>query len=412
MNKQTFRNKNIVIGVTGGIACYKVLDLIKELRNNGADAHVIMTENSMHFVDIKDFEKASGNEVHTTLFHPKINYVEYIKKNKQIKHISLADIADLFLVCPATANIIGKIANGIADDLLSTSITATIAPVLICPAMNVKMWKNAIVQENVKKLKSLNYHFVEPEYGELACGYKGVGRLANLKGIIERVGLLLKQRNDLKGRKILVTAGATVEEIDPVRVITNKSSGKMGTGIAEQAFLRGADVFLLRGYNSIESNYNIKEEKFTTVHDLFDKIKKNIKKFGIVIHSAAVSDFAINNKQNKKIKSNKELHLELTPTTKIFERLKKLNKRIFLVGFKAEYNVSKNDLTNSAFNLLKSADADLVVANDVGKTNMGFDVDTNEVFVVDKNKNFLHIKLADKRIIADKILDVIVEKIK
>ena len=163
MGNSIFRGKTIVIGVTGGIACYKVLHLIKELRKLGSEVHVIMTEASTHLVGIKDFEKASGNEVQTSLFHPKINYIKYIKKNKPIKHISLSDAADLFLVCPATANIIGKIANGIADDLLTTSITATIAPVLICPAMNVKMWKNPIVQENAKKLKKLNYHIVEPE---------------------------------------------------------------------------------------------------------------------------------------------------------------------------------------------------------------------------------------------------------
>jgi len=405
MKNHIFNNKNIVIGVTGGIACYKTLDLIRELRKLDATVHAIMTEHSTHLVDIKDFEKISGNEAHTELFHPKINYTDYIKKNKEIKHISLADIADLFLVCPATANIIGKIANGIADDLLSTSIMATNAPILICPAMNVKMWKNPIVQNNVEKLKKLGYHFTEPEYGELACGYKGIGRLANFKKILDRIGLLLKQRTDLKGKKILVTAGATVEEIDPVRVITNKSSGRMGISIAEQAFLRGADVLLLRSHNSVEPNYNIKEEKFTTVNDLFYKIKRNIKNFDIAIHSAAVSDFTINNKNNEKIKSGRELHLELTPTTKIFEKLKKLNKSIFLVGFKAGYNVSDKILINRAYELLKSADADLVVANDVGRKNVGFDVDTNEVFVVDKKKKTYHIKLDDKRTVAGKLLD-------
>lgn len=412
MKNQIFKNKTIIIGITGGIACYKVIDLIKDLKKLGSDVHVIMTEASMHLVDIKDFEKASGNKVQTNLFYPKINYIDYIKKNKPIKHISLADIADLFLLCPATANIIGKVANGIADDLLTTSITATIAPVIICPAMNVKMWKNPIVQENVEKLKKLNYHFVEPEYGELACGYKGMGRLANLKKIIERIELLLKKRNDFKNKKILVTAGATIEEIDPVRIITNKSSGKMGTNIAEQAFLRGADAILLRGYNSIEPNYSIKWEKFTTVGDLHNKIKKNIKRADIVVHSAAVSDFTINNKKNSKIKSGKELHLELTPTTKIFEKLKKLNKRIFLVGFKAEYDVAKNILINSAYDILKKAGADLVVANDVGKKERGFDVDTNEVFIIDKNKNVEHIELEDKRIVADRLLDIIIKNIK
>ena len=411
MKNSNFQNKTIVIGITGGIACYKVLDLIKELRKNNAIVHIIMTEHATQFVDIEDFEKASGNQVQTKLFYPKLNYIDYIRKNKPIKHISLADIADLFVICPATANVIGKIANGIADDLLTTSITATIAPVLICPAMNVKMWENPIVQDNVKKLKKLNYHFVEPEYGELACGYKGVGRLANLKIILDRMMLLLKNRYELKGKGILVTAGATFEEIDPIRVITNRSSGKMGTNIAEQAFLKGADVVLLRGQNSVEPNYNLTEEKFTSVNDLHNKIKKYVKKSDIVIHSAAVSDFTINNKTNAKIKSSKKLHLELAPTAKIFEKLKKMNEKIFLVGFKAEYNTSEKALIDSAYDILIKADANLVVANDVGKEGRGFDVDTNEVFIVDKNKNVEHIELADKRVVADRILDAIIKKL-
>ena len=411
MENNILKGKNIVIGITGGITCYKVLKIIKELRKSGADVHIIMTEASTHLVDIRDFEKASGNEVYTTLFHPKVNFIEYIKKNKAIKHISVADIADLFLICPATANIIGKVANGIADDLLTTSITATIAPVLICPAMNVNMWKNQIVQENVSKLKSLNYHFVKPEYGELACGYKGVGRLAKLNKIVERIGLLIKERSTLKGKKILVTAGATFEEIDPVRIITNKSSGKMGTSMAEQAFLRGAHVTLLRGHNSEEPNYNLQEEKFTTVNDLFSKIKKYLKNMDIVIHAAAVSDFELNSKSNEKIKSDNDLHLELAPTTKILERLKSLNKKIFLVGFKAEHKVSQKELAESAYSLLKSADADLIVANDVGRANRGFDVDTNEVFVVDRKRKVQHIRLADKKTVADEILEIISQKI-
>lgn len=411
MENNFLKGKNIVIGITGGIACYKVLDLVKELRKKGANAHVIMTESAMHLINITDFEKASGNEVHTKLFHPEIDYIDYIKKNKPIKHISLADIADLFMICPATANIIGKIANGISDDLLTTSAMATIAPVLICPAMNVKMWKNPITQENVSKLRKLNYHFAEPEYGELACGYKGVGRLAGLDKIIDRIKLLIKQRNDLKGKKIIVTAGATFEEIDPVRVITNRSSGKMGNAIAEQAFLRGAQVFLLRGHNSAEPHYNIDEEKFTTVNDLFQKIKNNIKNFDIIIHAAAVSDFELDNKSEKKIKSNRELHLELTPAAKILENLKKLNKKIFLAGFKAEYNISKGELIKSAHNLLKSSNADLIVANDVGKKDVGFDVDTNEVFIVDKHKKVEHIRLSDKKVVADRLLDIIIKRI-
>ncbi len=403
----TLKNKNIIIGVTGSIACYKVLDLIGELRKSGANVYVIMTKSATKLVDIKDFEKISGNEVQTDLFLPNIDYKDYIKKNKPINHISLADIADLFLICPATANIIGKIANGIADDLLSTSIMATNAPVLICPAMNVKMWKNPIMQENAKKLKNLNYEFVEPEYGELACGYKGIGRLADLDKIAERIKIAVERRSDLKGKKILVTAGATSEEIDPVRVITNKSSGKMGVYIAEEAFLRGAEVTLIRGANSVEPQYHFKDIKIYSVNDLFNEIKNSIKDADVVIHAAAVSDFTIENQSNKKIKSNENLNLELTPTTKIFENIKKMKKDIFLIGFKAEYNVNKTILVNRAYELLKSADADFVVANDVGKKGRGFDVETNEVFIVSKNKAAKHVNLADKRAIGNKILDKI-----
>ncbi len=399
------KNKNIVIGITGSIACYKVLDIIKKLKNKGANVYVIMTESAKKLVDIKDFEKASNNKVQTDLFLPNIDYKEYIKKNEPIKHISLADIADLFLICPATANIIGKMANGICDDLLSTSLMATNASVLICPAMNVKMWKNRIMLENVKKLKNLNYEFADPEYGELACGYKGMGRLADLGKIVERIGMIVARRSDLKGKKILVTAGATSEEIDPVRVITNKSSGKMGAYIAEQAFLRGAEVTLIRGSNSVEPEYHFNDIIISSVNDLFNEIKKNIKGADIIIHAAAVSDFTIENKSNKKIKSIENLNLELTPTTKIFENIKKLNKNILLVGFKAEYNVSEKVLVERAYDLLKSANADFVVANDIGKKDRGFDVETNEVFVVDKKKKVTHIGLADKRVVGNKILD-------
>ena len=405
VESKILRDKNIVIGVTGGIACYKVLDLIKELRKLRANVYVILTKNALNLIDKNEFENVSGNKVQIELFDQDINYKDYIKKNKPIKHISLADSADLVLICPATANIIGKIAYGIADDLLSTSIMATNAPVLICPAMNVKMWKNSILQENVDKLRKLRYEFIDPECGILACGYKGIGRLANLDRIVERIKATIERRSDLKGKKILVTAGATSEEIDPVRIITNKSSGKMGVYIAEEAFLRGADVTLIRGINSVEPNYHFKDIKVNSVKDLFNTIKNNIKDKNVMIHAAAVSDFTINNKSKNKIKSNENLHLELTPTTKIFENIKKIKKNILLIGFKAEYNVVKKILVDRAYDLLKSANANIVVANDVGKKDVGFNTETNAVYIIYKNKKVKHLKLADKRIIGNKILD-------
>jgi phosphopantothenoylcysteine decarboxylase / phosphopantothenate---cysteine ligase len=401
------KGKNIIIGVTGSIACYKVLEVIRKLKILGANVHIIMSQHARKLVDVSDFETACGNEVQHDLFHPDIKYSEYIKQNKKIKHISLADIADLFLICPATANIIGKLANGIADDLLTTSILATNAPVVICPAMNVKMWKHPIVQDNIMKLNKINYEMIDPEYGDLACGYKGVGRLANIDSIISRIESRLKKRSTLLGKKLLITAGATSEEIDPVRIITNKSSGKMGVFIAEEAFLRGADVILIRGSNSIEPRYHFKDIIIENVSELHNEIEHYIKGRDIVIHAAAVSDFKISMKKDKKIKSTNKINLELSPTTKILENIKKMNKHVTLIGFKAEYKEDKENLIDKAFQLLKSADADLIVANDVGKLGSGFNVDTNEVFVIDRKKIITHLKQEHKRVIANKILDII-----
>ena len=401
------KNKNIVIGISSSIACYKILDLAKKLKDLGANIYVIMTKNAAKMISPSEFE-GIAKEVRTHMFDPEFNYKDYLKKDKPINHISLADIADLFLIAPATANTIGKIANGIADDLLTTSVMATLAPVVICPAMNVKMWENPIVQENTKKLRKLGYHIIDPEHGELACGYTGVGRLANLEKIANKIKTTIEKKDSLKGEKILVTAGATIEEIDPVRVITNKSSGKMGVYIAEEAFLRGANVTLIRGQNSVQPKFPINDITIFNSKQLYDKIKKNIKDNDTIIHAAAVSDFEVNNKNNKKIKSGQQLHLELQPTTKILENIKKIKNDIFLIGFKAEYNVSKNELIKRAYDLLKSAKADLIVANDVGKEGRGFDVETNEVFIVDKNRKTVHLGLESKKIIAGKILDKII----
>ena len=406
------QNKNIELGIASSISAYKDLELIKILKQKGANMDVLMSKNATKLVDPKEFEKASGNPVSFEQFVPGMDFRDYLKNDKEMKHISLADKADVILLCPCTANTISKIASGIADTLLCSTVMATQAPVIICPAMNVKMWQNPIMQENVKKLKNLGYEFVDPEKGILACGYEGVGRLATFDKVIEKTELVLGRRNDLKGKKILVTAGATIEEIDPVRVITNKSSGKMGVYLAEEAAKRGAEVTLIRGKDSVEPMFfGIKDITIYSVKDLFDKIKENLNN-SIMVHAAAVSDFTLNNKINEKLKSSQDLHLELTPTTKIFEKIKNINKNIFLVGFKAEYNVSEEELINRSHDLLKSADADLIVANDIGKANAGFDVETNKVIIIDKEKNINKISLADKRIIGNKVLDEIKNKTK
>ncbi|MEA2036425.1 MAG: bifunctional phosphopantothenoylcysteine decarboxylase/phosphopantothenate--cysteine ligase CoaBC [Nanoarchaeota archaeon] len=394
--------KTIVIGISSSISCYKTIDIAKALKKE-FNIEIILTKNTEKLINKKEFEKVIGNKIHTGMFYKNWNYKDYIKR-EQSEHISLADKADVFVICPATANTLGKIAGGIADDLLTTSIMATQAPILMCPAMNCKMWENPIVRENVSKLKKLGYYFIEPEKGKLACGYEGVGRLADIRKITDYIKELSNKKDILKDKKIIVTAGATVEEIDPVRVITNKSSGKMGIYIAEEAAKLGAKVTLIRGKTDIEPMGRIKDVKIETVGQLFNSIKKNIKKNDVIIHTAAVSDFSLKERLDKKLKSGEDLHLELTPTTKILEKIKKFNKKIKLVGFKAEYNVSKKDLVDKAYSLLKKAKADFMVANDVSKGVFG--TEQNEVYIVDKKKKVKHIK-ASKREIAQRFLELI-----
>ena len=395
---------DIVLGVSSSISAYKAIDIVDKLKSKGHDVEVIMTANALKLVKAGEFDC----RVHSDLFVPGLGYQDYLERD--ITHVSLADKADLFMIVPATANVIGKIANGIADDLLTTSVMATNAPVLVCPAMNSKMWGNQVVQENVSRLSRLGYRFVMPAEGMLACGYEGVGRLAGADDIINEAEDILARANDLNGVSFMVTAGATSEEIDAVRVITNKSSGKMGVAIAEEAARRGADVTLVRGINSVSPRASLKDVKVVSAKDMLEAVTRNNHK-DVVVHAAAVSDFTVDRKDTK-IKSGQPLNLELTPTAKILENIKAMNPKVFLVGFKAEYNVSDDELVDRAYYALKQADADLIVANDVGKEQRGFDVDTNEVFVVDRDRNVRHYGLDTKRKIASAIIDEILKRFK
>ena len=394
---------HILLGITSSIAAFKVLELAKELKKKHK-VDVIMTENASKILSPKEFEKITKTNVAIKTFREGYDYNQYLKSKEAIKHISLADKADILVIAPATANIIAKLAFGLADDLLSTTALATNAPILICPAMNCKMWQNPIVQHNIQTLKSSGHYFIEPESGMLACGYEGPGRLANIKKIETVITELLEKK--LKGKLILVTAGATEEEIDPVRVITNKSSGKMGIYIAEQAAKMGAKVTLIRGKTEIEPQGNIKDIKIKSANELFNEIKKNIKKNDIIIHAAAVSDFSIDKKFNKKIESsrNESLLLRLKKTKKIINEIKKLNKKITLVGFKAEYKVNEKELIGKAYSLLNRSNADFIVANDVSKGTFGSEY--NEVYIIDKNKKIGYIK-ASKREIAERIIKLL-----
>jgi len=398
--------KNILIGVTAGIAGYKVLDLIKLLKSEGCGVFVIMTKGATEMISKKDFEKASGNKVYINLFENNFNYKEVLK-NRKVEHIKLADKCDIMVIAPATANIIGKLANGIADDCLTTTALAVTAPIIICPSMNVNMWNNPIVQENLNKLKSVGYQIINPTVGLLACGYEGVGRLENIEIINKEIIKLLKRNNSLKDKKVMITSGGTIEKIDEVRSITNRSSGKMGVAIAEECYLHGADVLFLRAKSSARPRYLMKEKIFETAEELLQLIKVNIDGTDIFFQVAAVSDFKVDKIIKGKISSDNSVNLKLIPQIKIINQIKKLSPKTTLIAFKAEYGLSEKELIEEATNKLKESDADFVIANDISRSDRGFESDDNEVYIISKNKPVKKIPLTSKREVAKDIIDYI-----
>src|SRR3989339_1571452 len=355
--------KNILIGVTGGIAAYKILDLIKLLKSEGHEVFIILTKSATEMISLEDLEKASGNKVLVNLFEKNFDYRKVLK-NRNVEHIELADKCDVMVIAPATANIIGKLAHGIADDFLTTTALAVTSPIIICPSMNVNMWNNPIVQENISKLKSAGYQIVEPAKGMLACGYEGVGRLENVEIINKEINKLLERNNSLKNRKIIVTAGGTTEKIDEVRFITNRSSGKMGAALAEECYLRGADVLLLRAKNSVTPRYLIKEKIFGTGEDLMNLIKENIKKTDFFYQVAAISDYKVEQPYEGKLSSKQSVVLKLKPQIKIIDQIKKISPKTILIAFKAEYGLGEKSLIEKAIEKLKESKADVVIAND------------------------------------------------
>ncbi|MBD3163740.1 bifunctional phosphopantothenoylcysteine decarboxylase/phosphopantothenate--cysteine ligase CoaBC [Candidatus Woesearchaeota archaeon] len=395
-------NPTILICVTSGIAAFKTLNLIALLRKEGYNVIVIMTEHAKKMISPKEFEKASGNKVISELFPKGFDYRKVLKERK-VKHISLADRASVVCVVPATANVIAKLANGIADDILTTTVLASKAALLICPSMNLNMWNNKITQENMKKLRDKGSYFAGPEKGMLACGYKGKGRLADIKIIQHEIIKLAEKSNELKGKRILVTAGGTEEEIDKARVITNKSSGKMGIRIAEECAMRSAKVTLIRARTDAEPNVKLKEIRARNANDMLNAVRKNIRNNDVMIHAAAVSDFFVRGKKKGKMKSMKKINLELSPGIKIFEKVRDMNSSIFLVGFKAEYG--SRHLKKEAISAMKKANADMMIANDISRDVFGSD--ENEVIIIDKKENLSTIKRTDKKIIAEQIADEI-----
>ncbi|MGM9543471.1 MAG: bifunctional phosphopantothenoylcysteine decarboxylase/phosphopantothenate--cysteine ligase CoaBC [Romboutsia timonensis] len=393
------KDKTVVIGVSGGIAVYKTLDVISRLRKLGVNVNVIMTKSATEFVTPLSFQSLSQNYVVCDMFED--------PKTWDVEHISLAKRADVFLIAPATANVIGKIANGIADDMLTTTVMATKAKVLIAPAMNTNMYENPILQRNINTLKELGYNFVEPESGRLACGDTGKGKLASPETIVDEVVKLLSKEQDLKGKSIIVTAGPTVESIDPMRYITNRSTGKMGYSIAKEAIERGADVTLITGPTNLTPPQNLKKlVKIESAKDMYEAVLENLDENDVVIKSAAVADYKPKNYSNKKIKkSDDDLVIELDRNKDIAQEIGKIKNNKILVGFAAE----TNDLIENASLKIKKKNLDFIVANDLTKEGAGFGVDTNIVKIIDKEGNITEYPKMKKEEVANIILDKIKE---
>lgn len=393
------KDKTVVIGVSGGIAVYKTLDVISRLRKLGVNVNVIMTKSATEFVTPLSFQSLSQNYVVCDMFED--------PKTWDVEHISLAKRADVFLIAPATANVIGKIANGIADDMLTTTVMATKAKVLIAPAMNTNMYENPILQRHINTLKELGYNFVEPESGRLACGDTGKGKLASPETIVDEVVKLLSKDQDLKGKSIIVTAGPTVESIDPMRYITNRSTGKMGYSIAKEAIERGADVTLITGPTNLTPPQNLKKlVKIESAKDMYEAVLENLDENDVVIKSAAVADYKPKNYSNKKIKkSDDDLVIELDRNKDIAQEIGKIKNNKILVGFAAE----TNDLIENASLKIKKKNLDFIVANDLTKEGAGFGVDTNIVKIIDKEGNITEYPKMKKEEVANIILDKIKE---
>ena len=391
-------SKTVVLGVSGGIAAYKACDVVSRLRKENIQVNVIMTKHATEFVSALTFQSISQNPVAVEMFEPVTNW--------DIEHISLAKKADIFLIAPATANVIGKIANGIADDMLSTTVMATKAPVVIAPAMNTNMYENPVTQANIKKLKDLGYIFIEPGYGRLACGDLGPGKLAEPDLIVENIKFLLNKTDELKGKNVLVTAGPTQEAIDPVRYITNKSTGKMGYALAYQAALMGAKVTLVTGPTNIEIPFGISEViKIKSAGQMYEAVTSRFYEMDIVIKSAAVADYKPKNISDSKIKkSDSDLVLELDRNKDILFELGKLKTKQVLVGFAAE----TDDLIANAQKKLAKKNLDFIVANDLKQEGAGFAGDTNIAKLLFADGNIVELPIMTKNQLSKEIYDKII----
>ncbi len=389
------QHKNILLGVTGSIAAYKSCELVRMLKRRGADVTVIMTEAANNFVTGLTLQTLSNNRVFSGLFDRANDY--------DVEHIALADRADLILIAPATANCIGRIANGIADDLLTCVVMASRAPVVICPAMNQNMYANAVLQENIDKLKKKGFIFINPEKGELACGCEGEGRLASLEAIVDLLSSMLSGKNDLAGKTVLITAGPTREPLDPVRFLSNYSSGMMGFSLASVANQRGARVILVSGPVSMTPPQDIKTVIVQTAAQMHSNVMKYFRGADIIIGAAAVSDYRPRDKSLRKItKSNKTLTLDLVQNKDILADLGTRKGNKILVGFALE----TNNLIQNARIKLKNKNLDMIVAN---RPQDAFTKSTNKVVILTSRGQIIKLPQTSKINLSQKMFDILLQ---
>ena len=386
--------KKIVLGVTGSIAAYKSVELLRRLTEAGAAVRVVMTTNATWFVGPLTFETLSGESVIQDMFS---------QPAKSLDHVALGNQGDLIIIAPATANLLAKIAHGLADDFLSTLILAATSQILICPAMDKEMFANSIVQANILSLKERGFILMEPEEGVLASGAVGVGRFPDPLLIVEKVRYLLSD-HDLQGSKILITAGPTIEYLDPVRIITNRSTGKMGYALAKAAWRRGADVTLVTGPTHLDPPLGVKVLKVQTAEQMREAVLNDYRDQDIVIKAAAVSDYRpVTKAREKEKKKRSPVAVEMAPTPDILAELGRNKGDAILVGFAAE---TTNHMAN-ALDKIKRKNLDLIVLNDVSQEDRGFAADSNEVRMIDREGNEEVVPLMSKEDVADRILDSI-----
>ncbi|MCC6273611.1 MAG: bifunctional phosphopantothenoylcysteine decarboxylase/phosphopantothenate--cysteine ligase CoaBC [Deltaproteobacteria bacterium] len=396
------KGKKILLGVGGGIAAYKSCELLRRLTERGADVHVVLTPSAQQFVTALTFQALSQHPVHTDLFN--------LTEESEMSHIKLADEADLLLIAPATADLIAKLAHGMANDLLTTVALVARAPVLFAPSMNVNMWEKDVVQENVKTLLSRGYRMVEPAEGYLACGWEGKGRLAEPEVILAAVerhfsGAGAAKKKSLAGRKVVINAGPTREFLDPVRFLSNPSSGKMGFALAEAARRRGAEVTLVAGPVALPTPEGVRRIDVVSSAEMREVCEKHFPKADLFIGTAAVGDFAPAKALPQKLKKNgRALRLELQPTTDILLSLGKAKRKgQVLVGFAAE----TESLISNAKEKLKKKNLDLIVANDVSQRDIGFAGEDNRVTLIDRGGKATPLEKMPKAAVAERILDAV-----